>query len=47
MPKILRFKKKDLSDYTIKFMEKLGVSAEDAAILTVGSKIFIQEKVSQ
>ena len=26
MSKILRFNKKDLIDYTVKFMEKLGVS---------------------
>ncbi|MFC2144740.1 Ldh family oxidoreductase [Actinomycetota bacterium] len=30
MPKTLRFKKEDLVDYTIKFMEKLGVPASDA-----------------
>ncbi|MCD4669862.1 MAG: Ldh family oxidoreductase [Actinomycetia bacterium] len=32
MSKILRFKKQDLIDYTIKFMQKLGVPAGDAAI---------------
>ena len=34
MAKTLRFKKQDLTRYTVKFMEKLGVPAEDAA--TVG-----------
>ncbi len=33
MPKTLRFKKEDLVGYTIKFMEKLGVPASDAAIV--------------
>lgn len=33
MPKTLRFKKKDLIEYTVKFMEKLGVPAEDATIV--------------
>ncbi len=33
MPKTLRFKKKDLIDYTVKFMQKLGVPAGDAAIV--------------
>lgn len=33
MPEILRFKKQDLIDYTIRFMEKLKVPAEDAAIV--------------
>ncbi len=33
MPKTLRFKKQDLIDYTVKFMQKLGVPAADAAIV--------------
>jgi L-2-hydroxycarboxylate dehydrogenase (NAD+) len=33
MPRILRFKKQDLIDYTVKFMEKLGVPASDAEIV--------------
>ncbi len=33
MAKTLRFKKKDLIDHTVKFMEKLGVPASDAAIV--------------
>ena len=33
MAKTLRFKKQDLIDYTVRFMEKLGVPAEDAAIV--------------
>lgn len=33
MSKILKFKKNDLIEYTIKFMEKLGVPAKDAAIV--------------
>ena len=32
-PKTLRFKKQDLIDYTVKFMEKLGVPADDAEIV--------------
>ncbi|MES0342453.1 MAG: Ldh family oxidoreductase, partial [Candidatus Humimicrobiaceae bacterium] len=33
MAKIIRFKKQDLIDYTIKFMEKLGVPAGDAEVV--------------
>ena len=33
MAKTLRFKKEDLIDYTVKFMEKLGVPASDAEIV--------------
>ncbi len=33
MAKTMRFKKKDLIDYTVKFMEKLGVPADDAEIV--------------
>ena len=33
MAKTLRFKKQDLTRYTVKFMEKLGVPAGDAAIV--------------
>ncbi len=33
MPNTLRFNKQDLIDYTIRFMEKLGVPAGDAAIV--------------
>ena len=33
MPSTLRFKKEDLIDYTVKFMEKLGVPQADAKIV--------------
>jgi len=33
MAKTLRFRKQDLIDYTVKFMEKLGVPADDAAMV--------------
>jgi len=33
MPRTLRFKKQDLIDYTVRFMEKLGVPAADAEIV--------------